>query len=418
VSTVSPDRPIAYILGSFPQASQTFIAREIRGLKDHGIPLLVFALGRRQPDALEPADRPWYHDVRFAPLPIAPATLSANVHFVLRAPRTYIRTLVSLVRLPHHPRILAFRAVMLMLTAAWIARQIQRAGGCRQVHAHFALAQTETAMAVSGLLGCPFSFTAHARDIYATPSALEEKIRTAAVVVTCTAYNVEHLRRLCPDVPAAHIRLVHHGVEVRGASAVAESQEPKADPGPPTILAAGRLIDKKGFDTLVAACAELKRRDVTFRCRIFGTGPMDGVLRQQVEREGLRDQIELPGWTAPGTLLDEMARAAVFAMPSRVSDSGDRDGIPNVVLEAMAAGLPVVATEVSGIPEAVEDRKTGLLVPQDSPSALADALATILSDATLRSSYGQAARIRISNEFTLDAATRRLAAVFGVPDLR
>ena len=165
--TVSPERPVAYVLGTFPQASQTFIAREIRGLRQLDVPLLVFALGRRDAGALEEPDRAWYGEVRFAPLPFGWATLASNLHFIVRAPGLYWRTLISLVTLRHRPRVLALRAFALMLTGAWIAREIERAGGCRQVHAHFALAQTEVAMAVSGLLGCPFSFTAHARDIYA-----------------------------------------------------------------------------------------------------------------------------------------------------------------------------------------------------------------------------------------------------------
>ena len=121
----------------------------------------------------------------------------------------------------------------------------------------------------------------------------------------------------------------------------------------PLVLAAGRLIEKKGFDTPIAACAQLESRGVAFRCRILGTGPLEQALRRQIESAGMNHRIELPGWVTPEAVVEQMAAATVFTMPSRISDTGDRDGIPNVVLEAMAAGLPVVATEVSGIPEAV-----------------------------------------------------------------
>ncbi len=406
-----PERPVAYILGTFPQASQTFIAREIRGLKLAGLPLLVFALSRRAPEVLEDADRAWYQDVRFAPLLLAPGVLAANLWLARRAPVRYLRTFGALLALPHRPRILVLRAIALFMTAAWVARTIERAGGCRQVHAHFALAQTEVAMAVSGLLGVPFSFTAHARDIYATPSALENKIRAARVVVTCTGYNVTHLRGLCPDVPAAHIQLVHHGVDVDAASLVAAHRGLDAD-ARPVILAAGRLIAKKGFDTLIDACAELRARGHVFECRIFGTGPLMAQLRRRTEAAGLASACELPGWAPAAQLLEAMGRAAVFAMPSRVAAGGDRDGIPNVVLEAMAAGVPVVATHVSGIPEAVSDGKTGLLVETDDVTALADALERVLTDPALSARLGAAARARIAEEFTLEVAASRLLAIF------
>lgn len=406
-----PERPVAYILGTFPQASQTFIAREVRGLKLAGLPMLVFALGKRDPDVLEDADRAWYPDVRFAPIFLAPAVLAANVALALRAPGRYARTFGTLLALPHRPRILVLRAIALFVTAAWIARTIEQAGGCRQVHAHFALAQTEVAMAVAGLLGVPFSFTAHARDIYATPSALEEKIRAARVVVTCTGYNVTHLRGLCPDVPPARIRLVHHGVDVDAASRIAECRNLHAD-ARPVILAAGRLIDKKGFATLIDACAQLQARGRVFECHIFGTGPLMAELRRRADSAGLASMVELPGWAPAGQLRDAMGTAAVFAMPSRVAAGGDRDGIPNVVLEAMAAGLPVVATDVSGMPEAVSDGVTGLLVEPDDANALAEALERVLSDTELSARLGAAARARIAEEFTLEVASSHLLALF------
>jgi glycosyltransferase involved in cell wall biosynthesis len=410
---VSPERPIAYVLGTFPQASQTFIAREIRGLRQLGVPLLVFALGRSEKDVLEEPDRSWYREVRFAPVFWGWATLASNLHFIVRAPGAYWRTLMSLLALPHRPRVLALRAFALMLNGAWIAQEIERAGGCRKVHAHFALAQTEVAMVVSGLLGCPFSFTAHARDIYATPSALEEKIRAASLVVTCTAYNVEHLRHLCPELPADHFTLVHHGVEV-DTSGVTDVRASKVCEREPLVLAAGRLIEKKGFDTLVAACAEMNRRGVAFRCRILGTGPLEQALRSQIKSAGLSGRVDLAGWLAPEAVGQEMAAATVFAMPSRISGSGDRDGIPNVVLEAMAAGLPVVATGVSGIPEAVVHGETGVLVDADTPPALADALERILTNPGLAAELGESGAKHVRTQFAIEASSRRLAAAFGV----
>ena len=408
-----PDRPVAYILGTFPQASQTFIAREVRGLRESGLPLLVFALAKRRASLLEPEDQAWYADVRFVPLALAPSTLRANLHYLTTSPSRYLRTFTHLISLPHRPRWMALRAVLLCLVAAWIARRIDEQGGCRQVHAHFALAQTEVAMAVAGLLGCPFSFTAHARDIYAAPSALPEKMREAAVVVTCTGYNADYLRALCPDLPPSQVRLVHHGVPL--ADAGARTATPEAAP---LIVAAGRLIDKKGFDTLVDACAALAARGVPFSCRVYGTGPLLASLQLRARQAGLTDRVAFPGWAAPEQLRQVMTDATVFTMPSRIAKGGDRDGIPNVVLEAMAASLPVVATDVSGIPEAVVHHQTGLLVEPDNAVALADALQHVLSDGAAGRAMGAAGRQRVLDEFTIEAATSRLRAIFGRDDRR
>lgn len=405
---MSPERPVAYILGTFPQASQTFIAREVRGLRQAGLPLMVFALAQRRASLLEPEDQAWYDQVRFVPFALAPSTLLANLHYLTTSPATYLRTFAHVVSLPHRPRWMALRAVALCLIAAWIARRVEDAGGCRQVHAHFALAQTEVAMAVAGLLGCPFSFTAHARDIYAAPSALPEKMREAAVVVTCTGYNADYLRTLCPDLPPSHVRLVHHGVPLDAAA-----PSPGMGGDAPLIVGAGRLIDKKGFDTLVDACATLASRQIAFTCRIYGTGPLLASLRQRAHDAGVADRVEFPGWAAPEQLRQAMTDATVFTMPSRIAKGGDRDGIPNVVLEAMAARLPVVATDVSGIPEAVIHERTGLLVEPDHASALADALQRVLTDAATAQAMGDAGRQRVLEEFTIDAATSRLVSIFG-----
>ena len=406
--------PIAYVLGTFPQASQTFIAREVRGLLRRSVPLLVFALGRRAESGLEPPDREWYDQVRFVPRALAPSVLVASLHFLRRDPLRYARALWSLLRLEHRPRLLVLRAPVLFLRAAWIGREIERSGGCRHVHAHFALAQTEVAMTVSRLLGTAFSFTAHARDIYRSPSALEQKIRAASVVVSCTGYNVEYLRRLCPAVPPEHIQLIHHGVEVDAVPIRVRQVRGAA----PLILAAGRIVEKKGFDTLIAACRLLRTRGVSYSCEIYGSGPGLVTLRRNVEDAGLGDAVILPGWASTERLLEAMSRASVFAMPCRVSKGGDRDGIPNVILEAMSMGVPVVATRVSGIPEAVAHEVSGLLVSPDAPEELADALERVMTNPEVADRFASAACARAHGEFALDVSSARLASLFGRQVLR
>ena len=186
---------------------------------------------------------------------------------------------------------------------------------------------------------------------------------------------------------------------------------------PPVLIAAGRLVGKKGFDTLVEACAILRSQRVDFQCRIHGDGPERDTLTRLIVQHQLTTLVSLEGWTPAPQLLRAMEGATVFAMPSRVADGGDRDGIPNVVLEAMAVGLPVVATRLSGIPEAVLDGRTGLLVEPGNPAELADALRRLIDDEALRDRLGAEARRHVAEEFSLPRASARLRAVFS-HDLR
>jgi glycosyltransferase involved in cell wall biosynthesis len=181
------------------------------------------------------------------------------------------------------------------------------------------------------------------------------------------------------------------------------------------VLAAGRLVDKKGFDVLIEACALLRDRGIPFTCRIVGEGPRRRALARAVQRRGLEPVVALQAWASTDEVIRLLAKARAFVAPSRIGRSGDRDGIPNVVLEAMAAGRPVVSTAVSGIPEAVVDGVTGLLVAPGDATALADALEKVLTDAALARSLGAAGFHRAIEEFDLERSSSRLAAAFGVP---
>ena len=303
-----------------------------------------------------------------------------------------------------------------------VARELLETGETVHVHAHFAVSQTEAALGLAALLGCGFSFTAHARDIYATPNALEQKVRAARFVVTCTWYNVEYLRRLCPGLPPDRLHMIRHGVPGTPERPDAWPHEesppgPAAGPrpssgAPPLLLSAGRLIPKKGLEVLVDACALLRGRGVPFECRIAGAGPLLRALDRRIDRAGLRGQVRLLGWQGAPEMARLYRTACVFVLPCRVARGGDRDGLPNVLVEALSLGLAVVSTRVSAIPELVQDGVTGLLVGPDDAAALAAALETLLSDADLRERLGAAGRRVVAEQFDLDANARRLESLF------
>ena len=244
----------------------------------------------------------------------------------------------------------------------------------RHLHAHFAHGTTTITWLAACITGLPFSFTGHARDIYApelNPKGwLRRKLNAARFVVTCTEANVEHLRAIAPK---ARIHLVYHGLSADFTNLLrANGAAGTTRNGRLRVLGVGRLVAKKGFDVMVDACAVLQERGVPFDALIVGQDDKDGDnLRAKIAASGI--EVALPGAVGPEELLAEYRRAGALCMPCRLLPS-DRDGIPNVLVEAMAAGAPVVATNVSGIPELVEHEVNGLLIEPEDPEALADAL--------------------------------------------
>jgi len=405
-SAVKP-RPLLYVVGPFPVASETFVAREIRGVIDHGLAVNVLAQARRSDEHLEEADRAWASDVMYGPNLLSLRVVAANIITLLRRPGQFVRMWRSLISLKHDRWRYLFRAVSIGLKAPIIANRVAQAGGAAHIHAQFATGQTELAIALGALLSCGYSFTAHARDIYAVPNALPEKIRRARFVVTCSLYNVDYLSRLSPDTEPNHVVRLFYGVDNdRLASVRPQLDSPN---GSPLIFTAARLVAKKGFDTLIEACGVLRDRGVDFRCEIGGDGPLCEELAAQVERLKLEDRVQLLGWQSHDALLERYASATCFAQPCRVTGDGDRDGIPNALIEAMGASLPTIATPVSGIPELISDTENGLLVPPDDIEALVGALSRLLTEPELRVSLGNAARKTVSTEFDLKTNASTLA---------
>ena len=259
-----------------------------------------------------------------------------------------------------------------------------------------------------------FSFTGHAKDVYSAKlnpgGLLRRKLLAARFVVTCTEANRTHLLGLAPT---ARVHRVYHGLNADFARLLAERHDPAARNGSFRVLSVGRLVEKKGFDILVAAQAALAARGVPAETTIAGDGDGEDfadALRRLIERHGLG--VCLPGVMSQAALFEEYRRASVFCLPCRVLDNGDRDGIPNVIVEAMAAGLPVVTTPISGIPEIVEDGVNGLLVEPDNAEGLADALFRLYTDPGLRARLAAAGESTVRERFDGERLAGRVAALF------
>lgn len=392
-----------FVVWGFPKASETFIHRELVEMERLGGTVRVLAAYRiPRPDLAGPlvgiADRATYlgSNARIARKGLA---------WAARHPVRFATIAADIGRMPHRTPKQRARAMAMVLAAASVADEAA-AMGVRYVHAHFAARATELAMALARMLDVPYGVTAHAYDIYKDANILPQKIAGARAVLTCTSFNLEHLRGLAPE-HARKIHLVHHGIDLEAAP------PPSPLPGgdETRFLAVGRLVPKKGFVHLVDAMGLLRERGVDARLTILGGGEELARLKEAVHARGLEDRVTLPGDVPNRRVWDELAQSHALVMPSIRDDQGDMDGIPNVILEAMASGRPVVGTALSGIPEVVLPDRTGWLVPPGDARALADAMEKLAKDRDAAARMGRAGRALIEEHFDVRKNVHRQLAL-------
>jgi glycosyltransferase involved in cell wall biosynthesis len=400
--------PIAYIMKRYPRLSETFILNEIKVMEDLGAGLELFSLLPPEP----PPHHPLVGEIRakLHHLPLAAGakalTLAAAHGRCLRAhPLRYGKALA---------RALLASAQSRRPIGVW--KQFVRAGfvayHCRKqgvglIHAHFANAPAAVAAFASVISGIPYSFTTHAKDLYLTPKrVLRRRVRDARFISTCTSYNVDYLKGFLPSDAHDKVHLVYHGIDLNRFAMRAPAR-PRSG-GVPLILSVGRLVPKKGFSDLIAACALLREQGIGFYCAIVGEGPLRAELGADIARRGLEHHVRLMGAMTHGDLAKFYHEADIFALAPQIIENGDRDGIPNVIVEAMASGVPVVSTAVSGIPEVVRNNLTGLLVPSESPALLAEALRQLIGNPGIGVRMAEAARALLEEELDCFETTKRL----------
>lgn len=406
---------IGYILKGYPRLSEVFITNEIYLLEQAGVKLRLFSIKRETETHSHAVAQAIRAQVTYLPqvLSLTENKFSfwlrdtlprfARAHFALfkQKPLAYVRTLAQALAMCLRYRSGAWwqpKKVFIkeFLQAGYIAREVLASGSIRHLHAHFCHGSANIAMFVSRLAGVPFSFTAHAKDIYQDKlnpgDLLPVKIHRAKFVATCTAANKAHLDSI--SLNGTPIHAIYHGLDTElFTPAPLRSESPR-------ILAVGRLVEKKGFEYLVRACRLLKDEGFAFHCQIVGEeGEHSRFIKGLIKEQRLDDIVTLHGPATHHELREIYRRATIFALPCQIAEDGDRDGIPNVLAEAMACGLPVISTNISGIPELITDRVDGLLIPQKNVAALAEALATLLRDADLRQRLGAAAREKICRIF-------------------
>ena len=400
--------PIAYLAQTFP--GLTTVYREVMALQSKGLRVHTFATWQTPMEQVSGEAKDLIEQTFY----IFPmrwfAFLKDHVIYLLTKPLPYLGTLAFVLTRPGQSLAKRWRTLFHFAEAVYLAAEIEKQH-IGHIHVHFALNAATLALVVERLTGVPFSFTAHANDIFADQVILKEKIEAARFVVAISEYNKRFLIEYAGDPQVAEkIFVIHSGIPITDFSP--DAHPARASAAPPLILSVGRLVEKKGFPFLIRACKHLRDRGYRVRCVIVGSGPGEETLRRMIHGLGMEEWIELPGWLDQTQVRAYLEEATIFALPCIVAANGDRDGIPAVLMEAMAMAKPCVSTAVSGIPELIEDGHSGLLVPEKDEIALADALSRLLDDPQLSNRLGQTGWEKVSHAFNLDRVTDQLLHLF------
>jgi len=389
---------LVIIAGEYPKPSTVFLLRDLRALTERGLDFLIVAMDRLEdiPEAegidAEVLLRPGYFSWR---------SLAAELRFLFSRPLRYVHMLWQLFR-GHRRNLRELLQVMANVPRALAVGYTLRRRGVTRVHALWASFPATFGWIITRAFDMTFSFSAHAWDIYIGGRMLKEKTELARAVAVCSRSAAGHLGAIVGDRLAEKITIARHGIET-------EKLPPRAAAPDDVILAAGRFVPKKGFEVLIEACGILASRGRDIHCVIVGEGPLRGAYERLIAQTGAH--VELKPWMKHDALMALVARSAAVVACSVVAPSGDRDGVPNIVLEAMAIGTPVVASPVGGIGEVVIDGETGLLAPPGQPEPLAAKIGQIGAKTGHKSDITCHARELIRQQWELSGTIRTLERI-------
>ncbi len=399
------DVKVAYLMSRFPKITETFVLYEILALEKAGVRVEVFPLLREHEPVAHAEAQALVARAHYRPF-LSWAMVGAHLHYLARAPLSYLGTIVrSLTATIRSPNFF-FGALGILPKTALFAREMERAG-VTHVHAHFANHPALAALIVHRFTGIPYSFTAHGSDLHVDQTALAWKLAEAKFAVTVSAYNRAFVAECVGPELTERLHVVHCGIDPTIHARAADPGGERLE-----ILCVAALREVKGHAYLIEACRLLKERGTDFRCHLVGDGPLAGKIRELIRAAGLDEQVVMHGPLPRHELIARMADVHVLVLPSVQDSSGRREGIPVTLMEAMSCALPVVASDISGIPELVESERSGILTPPGDAAAIAAALERLHSSPELRERLGRAGRERVTAEFNLEKSAERLARLF------
>lgn len=392
---------IAYIMKRYPRYSETFIVNEILAHEQAGEQIHIFAL-------LPPEDSHFQDIISRVKAPVSYLSAKADraSSFWDTQKKVAKRYPKMWSQLGRFPKASAREALQAMELALQIDIQ-----GIQHLHAHFASTSTTVAQIAAAITDISFTFTAHAKDIFHQDTDFEllaSKFRDAQAAVTVSDFNLDYLIDEL-QVSKDKVHRIYNGLDLN------EFCYSSPEDREPIICAVGRLVEKKGFSYLIEACRILKSRGVSFQCEIIGSGDLSYQLAHQIEQAGLNDCVSLLGSLPQKEVKQHLERACLFAAPCLVGQDGNRDGLPTVLLEAMAMGTPCISTDVTGIPEVIEHNRTGLMVDQHDAEALSLAIEQLKNNKELRVQLAKHARQLIEDKFDVHTNAKQMRRCLGFP---
>jgi glycosyltransferase involved in cell wall biosynthesis len=401
---------IVVVLKGYPRLSETFIAQELLGLERAGLILKIFSMRRPTDRTVHPVHRQIEASVSYLP------------EYLYQAPLRVLRALVRCRRLPGFSR--ALRAWLDDLRHDFSPNRFRRFGQAAVLavempddavwlHAHFIHTPAAVTRYASLLTGMRWSCSAHAKDIWTSKNwELRANLASAQWVVTCTGVGREKLLSVAPD--PAKVHLIYHGLDLHRFPAMPRPRASRAGreaADSVRLLTIGRAVGKKGFDVLLQALARLPEK-LHWSLTHIGSGQQLKKLKRMARALGIADRVAWIGAQDQHVVLAAYRTADLFVLPCRIAGNGDRDGLPNVLIEAQSQSLACISTAVSGVPEFIADGETGVLVPPDDPEALATAAARLMMDPALRDRLGAAGQQRVRERFDMNIGLARLVALF------
>lgn len=403
---------VAFVLKGYPRLSETFIAQEIRGLEKLGLDIRIVSLRPPREEQRHPVHREIEAAVTYLPerLREEPVRVVSAVCRQVVRPRFWRAVNVWLKDLRLEPtidRVRRFGQALVM--AGELDSEVDR------LHAHFLHTPASVTRYTSILTGLPWTCSAHARDIWTIGDAEKSaKLRDMEWLVTCTEAGRAHLAELSPS--PSKVALVYHGIDL---DRFAPPQSPRSEHDgsdaqtPVLLLSVGRPVEKKGYDLLLDALSKLPDT-LHWRFRHIGDGALTEQLMAQARSLAIDDRVDWYGARTQDQVIASYREADMFVLPCRIAADGDRDGLPNVLLEAQTQGLVCVSTQVSGVPELITDGESGLLVPPDDTDALVTALTRLIQAPALRQRLGDAGLRKVRTDFSHDRGLQELARRFGL----
>lgn len=402
----APSEPlvVAYVMSRFPKLTETFILDELIAVDRQGVRVELFPLLRERTTVMHPEAAPWVERAHYLPFLSLPIVRS-NLGFLVRQPRRYLGTLGAMLRGTLGSANFLVGGIGIFPKTVHAATEMRRLG-VQHVHAHFATHPALAGFLIRRLVDIPFSFTAHGSDLHVDRTMLCRKAAEAAFCVTISRSNAAVFEGECGG-SVEGLEVIHCGID----GSVFQPLERPAG-GTLQVTCVGTLHEVKGQRFLVEALATLVGRGVDAAVTFIGDGEDRAALERRVADLGLAERVTFAGQRRRSEVLERLALTDVLVAPSVPTAEGKREGLPVVLIEALAAGVPAVASDLSGIPELIETDVTGILVPPGDADALADALERLAADPALRARLASGGRARVAAEFDLDTNARRLIERF------